>query len=80
MSPQLAIGLTTAVRSATSTKRRTPLKNTDLDGHSYYGDCTSVMSDMYYLIHEGMRAPNRFGMKDQEHDGKKYCVFLPRRN
>ena len=52
--------------------------DTSFDGHSYYGDNSSVISDLYYLIHDGKRAAERFGMKEKESEGQRYWVFLPR--
>ncbi len=36
---------------------------TDLNGHAYVGDSPSVLSDMYYIIKEGLRAEDRFHLK-----------------
>jgi esterase/lipase superfamily enzyme len=37
--------------------------DTSLLGHSYYGDSRSVLSDMFYLLREGKRAGQRFGLE-----------------
>jgi hypothetical protein len=31
--------------------------DTDLVGHSHYGDNNSVVPDLYYLLHEGLPPP-----------------------
>jgi esterase/lipase superfamily enzyme len=53
--------------------------DTSFDGHSYYGDNSSVISDLFYLIHDGKPASERFGMQDSGDVGQRYWVFLPRR-
>lgn len=50
--------------------------DTGFDGHSYYGDSTAVISDLFSLIHHGKPADNRLGMrpmKDQR--GQAYWVL-----
>ena len=38
--------------------------NTDLIGHSYYAEDKSVLSDLFYLIRDGVRADHRFGLEE----------------
>ena len=45
-------------------------------GHSYYGDNRSVLSDIFYLVHEGLGAAERFGVKTSVADtNPKTWVF-----
>lgn len=46
--------------------------DTSFIGHSYYAETRSVLSDLFYLIHEGHRADARFGLIPQErsHHGR----------
>lgn len=37
--------------------------DTSLLGHSYFGDNRTLISDLYYLIRDGMPANSRFGLK-----------------
>jgi hypothetical protein len=39
--------------------------DTNLLGHSYYGDNTSVISDLYYLLGQGSMAAQRFRLRKQ---------------
>lgn len=51
--------------------------DTSLLGHSYYGDARSVLSDLYYLVREGKRAPQRFALETVETPEGAYWVFRP---
>ncbi len=39
---------------------------TDLMGHSYFSDKNSIISDMFYLIKDGKKAADRFGLVSME--------------
>lgn len=51
--------------------------DTSFLGHSYYGDTRSVLSDLYYLVREGKRPPQRFSLQVVETDQGAYWVFKP---
>jgi esterase/lipase superfamily enzyme len=44
-------------------------------GHSYYADERSVLSDMFYIINQGLRANERSGLKELDDPKGKYWVF-----
>lgn len=44
-------------------------------GHSYYAESRSVLSDIFYLIHDGKRAENRFGLKPVTSPAGRYWKF-----
>lgn len=44
-------------------------------GHSYYGDYRDVLSDIFYIINEGKRADERFGLRRVEVDDGHYWEF-----
>ena len=48
--------------------------NTDLIGHSYFGDNRSVISDMFYLV-KGVHPDERHGLFPRFMDGLKYWKF-----
>jgi esterase/lipase superfamily enzyme len=48
---------------------------TDFLGHSYFGDRTSVISDMYYLVNWGARASHRYGLREVPTSGGSYWAF-----
>ena len=48
--------------------------DTDLIGHSYYGDNTSVISDLFYLI-KNLHPDERHNLRVKFKDGDKYWVF-----
>lgn len=51
---------------------------TGLMGHSYYGDRTSILADLYYIIHSGRPPAQRFGLRARQHaSGLRYWVFAP---
>jgi esterase/lipase superfamily enzyme len=50
--------------------------DTSLLGHSYYGDNSSLLADLYYLI-EGQLPDQRFRLRRQEQAGKRFWVFVP---
>lgn len=49
--------------------------DTGLLGHSYYGDNTSMLSDLYHLITEGLRPPQRFELEEVKLPLGKYWKF-----
>lgn len=51
--------------------------DTSLLGHSYYGDARSVLSDIFYLVHDGKSADFRFGMKRMDAPAGRYWAFVP---
>jgi esterase/lipase superfamily enzyme len=50
--------------------------DTDLVGHSYYGDRRTVLADMWYLINGDMRAQQRCCLKPTLLHSQPYWVFL----
>lgn len=50
--------------------------DTDLVGHFYYGDNSSVLSDMYYLL-KGVPADRRFRLTPKTFAGAGYWLFQP---
>lgn len=44
-------------------------------GHSYYAEERSVISDMFYIIHKGLRANERAGLKEISGPGGVYWEF-----
>lgn len=46
-------------------------------GHSYYGDTRSVLSDIFYIIRNGKRAGDRFGLVERNSQVGRYWVFTP---
>jgi hypothetical protein len=49
--------------------------DTGFVGHSYFGDVRSVLSDMFYLIRDGKRAAQRFGLRVVESQDGHYRAF-----
>ncbi len=49
--------------------------DTSLVGHSYYSDERTVISDMYYLINEGLPPDRRHGLIQKQHPNGKYWAF-----
>lgn len=43
--------------------------------HSYYADDRSVLSDMFYIINQGLRATERSGLKELNDQKGKHWVF-----
>jgi esterase/lipase superfamily enzyme len=50
--------------------------DTNLIGHSYYGDNRSILSDVFNLF-KSDSPPPRFGMANAENNGASYWVFRP---
>jgi esterase/lipase superfamily enzyme len=51
--------------------------DTNLIGHSYYGDNRSVLSDIFWLLRKGEPPSNRFGMAVLSREDGTYYAFLP---
>lgn len=51
--------------------------DTNLIGHFYYGDNDSVLSDLFYVINEGMPPSDRYRLKPKSKNGNPYWVFRP---
>ncbi|MDO3559804.1 alpha/beta hydrolase, partial [Ralstonia pseudosolanacearum] len=49
--------------------------DTDLIGHSYYGDRRSILADIFYLIRNDTRAAQRFGLKSITLKSQTYWLF-----
>lgn len=51
--------------------------DTSFIGHSYYGDNRSVLSDLFYLLRDGLPAGKRFGMRRMALLNRLYWAFVP---
>lgn len=51
--------------------------DTSFIGHSYFGEARSVLSDMFYLIRDGKRADERFGLRPVDGQAGRYWEFKP---
>lgn len=51
--------------------------DTSLVGHSYFAENRSVLSDIYYLVQDGKRADNRFGLRRVSTPTGPYWEFVP---
>lgn len=49
--------------------------DTGLLGHSYFADARSVLSDIFYLIRNGQRADQRFGLRSVDVQAGRYWEF-----
>lgn len=49
--------------------------STDLLGHSYYGESSSILSDLFYIIRDGKRAAQRALLKQRNVKDGAYWVF-----
>lgn len=49
--------------------------DTNLLGHSYFADSRSVLSDIFYLVREGRRAEQRFGLRAVDVEAGRYWLF-----
>ena len=49
--------------------------DTSLLGHSYFAETRSVLSDVFYLIRNGQRADQRFGLQSKETQAGRYWLF-----
>ena len=48
---------------------------TGFNGHSYFADNRSILSDMFYLIGTGARASHRFGLTEVDAEDQVYWQF-----
>ena len=48
---------------------------TGFNGHSYFADNRSILSDMFYLIRTGARASHRFGLTEVDAEDQVYWQF-----
>jgi esterase/lipase superfamily enzyme len=51
--------------------------DTGLIGHSYYGDNSSILSDMYWLIADGNPPNQRFRLQEAKVSAGIYWKFKP---
>jgi esterase/lipase superfamily enzyme len=51
--------------------------DTSLLGHSYFADTQTVLADMFYLIRDGKRAGDRFGLRPVETQSGRHWEFKP---
>lgn len=51
--------------------------DTSLLGHSYYGSRGPILSDLFYLIREGLPPDRRSGFRAGERDRRRYWVYQP---
>lgn len=49
--------------------------DTSFLGHSYFAETRSVLSDIFYLIRDGHRADQRFGLRGIDTQAGRYWVF-----
>jgi esterase/lipase superfamily enzyme len=49
--------------------------DSDFPGHSYFGESASVVADMFYLIREGKRPPQRFGLMPVDAPAGRFWKF-----
>ena len=52
--------------------------DTSLLGHSYYGSSDSILTDLYYLLHQSLPARQRHLLVQAEREGMPYWVFQSR--
>jgi len=51
--------------------------DTSVLGHSYYGSRSPILSDLSYLIREGLPPDRRFGFRARERERRRYWVYQP---
>ena len=49
--------------------------DTSLLGHSYFAETRSILGDMFYLVRNGQRADERFGLRPVDTQAGRYWVF-----
>jgi len=47
--------------------------------HSYFAESESILSDMYYLVKKGLRAPDRFGLQEVPFMDARYWRIIAKR-
>jgi esterase/lipase superfamily enzyme len=50
---------------------------TSLFGHSYYGDASSILADLFLLLHHRFAPANRPGLRPRYRDDGQNWEFLP---
>ncbi len=53
--------------------------DTSLVGHSYYGDNTTVLDDLFHLVQQGLAPEDRCWLAPQPFEDMRYWVFLSER-
>ena len=51
--------------------------DTSLDKHSYFAKSRSVLADIFYLVRDGQRPDERFGLRGIDVAGRRYWEFKP---
>jgi esterase/lipase superfamily enzyme len=49
----------------------------DIVGHSYYGESRAILADIFSLLRTGMPPDQRFGLQAADSGGQKYWILLP---
>jgi esterase/lipase superfamily enzyme len=49
----------------------------DMVGHSYYGESWAILADIFSLLKTGMGPDKRFGLQAAQADGQRYWVLQP---
>ncbi len=49
----------------------------DMVGHSYYGENRAILADIFSLLKTGMAPDQRFGLQAADSDGRKYWILQP---
>ncbi|HVR67913.1 MAG TPA: alpha/beta fold hydrolase [Verrucomicrobiae bacterium] len=49
----------------------------DIVGHSYYGENRAILADIFSLLKTGMPPDQRFGLQAADSDGQKYWILQP---
>lgn len=49
----------------------------DVVGHSYYGENRAILADIFSLLKTGMPPDQRFGLQAADSGGQKYWILLP---
>jgi len=49
----------------------------DIIGHSYYGESRAILADIFSLLKTGMAPDQRFGLHVADSDGQKYWILQP---
>ncbi len=49
----------------------------DMVGHSYYGENRAILADIFSLLKTGMPPDKRFGLQAADSDGQKYWILQP---
>jgi len=49
--------------------------DSDFIGHSYFGDSSSILADIFNIIHNGQRPNERFGLRKVVREGQVFWAF-----